>query len=100
MSRTVTGVVRAPLLGDGRRRRRGGGGQMAPGRTLDGPYGTGPGREGQRPPRAPCPACSLRGGGTGAAGPDALGGEGGRVQRGRPGSGRGVRCGGWAVCGS
>ncbi|KAM6288722.1 cilia- and flagella-associated protein 91 [Spheniscus humboldti] len=32
MSRTVTGVVRAPLLGDGRR------GQMAPGRTLDGPY--------------------------------------------------------------
>ncbi|KAM6416718.1 cilia- and flagella-associated protein 91 isoform 2-T2 [Pluvialis apricaria] len=31
MSRTVTGAVRAPLLGDGRRR----GGQMGPGRTFD-----------------------------------------------------------------
>ncbi|XP_075368359.1 cilia- and flagella-associated protein 91 isoform X3 [Mycteria americana] len=31
MSRTVTGAVRAPLLGDGRRR----GGQMAPGRIFD-----------------------------------------------------------------
>lgn len=97
MSRAVTGAVRVPLLGDGRR------GQMAPGRTFDCLYGTGPGREGRRPARAPCPACSPRGGGAGAARPDYLYGEGGRVQRSRPGPGRGVRCwgGGRAgVCGS
>lgn len=74
MSRTVTGAVRVPLLGDGR--------QMAPGRTFDCPYGTGPGREGRRPPRAPCSTQGLGGGeGTGATRPDTLP----RGCRGRPG---------------
>lgn len=77
MNRTVSGAVRAPLLGDCRR------GQIAPGRTFDCLYGTGPGREGQHP--APC---SPRGWGTGAARPDSRPREGGRARGGVLGRGR------------